>query len=388
MTFGHTSGAGAQFGRLLRTVPASEGGGMAGGMARPVPWVPPVLYVAVLAGGVWYSAIGPGVGMRTAGFAAVLAALVLLDVRERPIPPVPLLAGRALLYVAVAALDVSGLSRVLFVLVPFLAYFAFGSGIAIGLGIGCVLAMAGAFTIFVPGWATQSEYISDLLMFTLGVALALAMAAVAVREQRARARLEGTLAEVADLSAARERNRLARDIHDSVGHHLTAIGVQLEAAEAFSDLDPGRSNRAVANARWSAGKALEEVRTSVRALATETGDLTAAMEDLVRHLDDGSRKLTLTISGAERRPLLVLYRAAQEGLANACRHADAAGIEVELSYDEAGAELRISDDGQGFDTGQASFGLNGLRERVRLAGGTMQLASSRAGTVLTVAVPW
>ena len=359
-------------------------------MARPVPWVPPVLYGAVLAGGVWYAAAGPGLGVRTAGFVAVRAALVLLDMRERAIPPVPLLAARAISYVAVAALDVSGLSRVLFVLVPFLAYFALGAGVAVGLGVACVVAVAGAFTVFVPGWTSDPEYISDLLMFTLGVGLALAMAAVAVREQRARARLEGTLAEVAELSATRERNRLAREIHDSVGHHLTAIGVQLETAEAFSDLDPGRSHRAVANARWSAGRALEEVRTSVRALGAETGagELTGALEDLVGHLDDGSRKVTLTISGAERRPLLVLYRAAQEGLANACRHADATSIEVALSYDETGGELRVSDDGRGFDTERTGFGLDGLRERVRLAGGTMGLASSRAGTVLTVAVPW
>jgi signal transduction histidine kinase len=357
-------------------------------MARPVPWVPPVLYGAVLAGGVWYAATGPGVGMRTAGFAAVLVALVVLDVRERAIPPVPLLAGRVVLYAAVAALDVSGLARVQFVLVPFLGYFAFGAAVGVGLGAACVLGLVAAFTLFVPGWATQPEYISDLLMFTLGVGLALAMAAVAVREQRARTRLEGTLAEVAELSAARERNRLARDIHDSVGHHLTAIGVQLEAAEAFSDLDPGRSHRAVANARWSAGKALEEVRTSVRALGTDTGDLTGALHDLVGHLDDGSRRVTLTITGVEQRPLVVLYRAAQEGLANAARHAGATRIEVALAYDEAGAELRVSDDGQGFDTGRTGFGLDGIRERVRQAGGTVQLASSRAGTVLTVAVPW
>lgn len=359
-------------------------------MARPVPWVPPVLYGAVLAGGVWYAAVGPGLGVRTVGFATVLAALVGLDLRERAIPPVPLFALRVVLYVAAAGLDVSGVSRVLFVLVPFLAYFAFGARIAVGLGIGCVVGIAGAFTLLEPGWVAQSAYISDLLMFTLGVGLALTMAAVAVREQQARARLEGTLAEVAELSAARERNRLAREIHDSVGHHLTAIGVQLEAAEAFSDLDPERSGRAVSNARWSATKALDEVRTSVRALGADDddGDLVGALDDLVRHLDDGSRKLTLTISGTEQRPLLVLYRAAQEGLSNACRHADATCIDVALSYDEQGARLRISDDGQGFDTGQPGFGLDGLRERVRLADGTMHLASSPAGTVLTVAVPW
>lgn len=364
-------------------------------MARPVPWVPPVLYGAVLAGGVWYSAVGPGLGLRTLGFAAVLAALVVLDRRERAIPPVPLATIRVGLFVAAAGLDVSGVARVLFVLVPFLAYFAFGARVAVGLGVGCVAGIAGAFTLFDPGWTEQSEYISDLLMFSLGVGLAVTMAAVAVREQQARARLEGTLAEVAALSAARERNRLAREIHDSVGHHLTAIGVQLETAEAFTDLDPDRSSRAVANARWSATRALEEVRTSVRALGAEDDDggggdrdLVGAVEDLVRHLDDGSQKVTLTVSGVERRPLPVLYRAAQEGLANACRHAGATSIEVALAYDEQGAALRIGDDGRGFDTARAGFGLDGLRERVRQAGGTMDVASSPAGTVLAVAVPW
>ncbi|MGO4455715.1 sensor histidine kinase, partial [Streptomyces sp. M-16] len=97
----------------------------------------------------------------------------------------------------------------------------------------------------------------------------LAMAAVAVREQRARDRLEGTLGQVAELSAARERNRLAREIHDSLGHHLTAIGIQLEKAEAFADLEPAASARAVGHARWSANRALDEVRASVRTLGPE-----------------------------------------------------------------------------------------------------------------------
>ncbi|AZM89903.1 hypothetical protein GCM10017750_33990 [Streptomyces racemochromogenes] len=104
-----------------------------------------------------------------------------------------------------------------------------------------------------PDWAVRAEYISDLLMFALGVVLALATAAVAVRERQARGRLEDTLAQVAQLSAARERNRLAREIHDSLGHHLTAIGFQLEKAEAFASLDPAASAQAVSHARWSAG---------------------------------------------------------------------------------------------------------------------------------------
>jgi signal transduction histidine kinase len=120
----------------------------------------------------------------------------------------------------------------------------------------------------VPDWHLRAEYISDLLMFALGILLAIAMAAVATDEQRARLQLAGTLEQVADLSAAHERNRLAREIHDSLGHHLTAIGIQLETAEAFAPLDSATSARAVSNARWSADRALAEVRTSVRALGS------------------------------------------------------------------------------------------------------------------------
>ncbi|WP_119726871.1 sensor histidine kinase [Thermomonospora amylolytica] len=355
-------------------------------MVRPVPWVPPVLYGAVLAGGVYYAAIGPGLGTRTAGYAALLCALIVLDARERRVPPGLLLAVRVVLFGAVAGLDVSGLSRVLFVLVPFLGYFAFGPAVAVALGAACVAVLVGAFTLTVPDWQVRAEYISDLLMFALGVVLSVTMAAVAVREQRARSRLEATLEQIAELSAARERNRLAREIHDSLGHHLTAIGIQLEKAEAFTALDPAGAAQAVSSARWSAGRALEEVRTSVRALDAQ--GTSAALADLVRALDDGERRITLSISGTERRPLHVLYRAAQEGLTNACRHADATEIRVAVRYDERGAELRVTDDGRGFGDGREGFGLKGLRERVRQAAGTMAVESSPAGTELRVNVPW
>lgn len=350
-------------------------------MSHPVPWVPPVLYGAVLGGGVYYAAVGPGVGLRTAVFAALLGTLVLLDVRRPPLPSTVVFVGRVLLLCGVTAADVSGLSRVLFVLVPFLGFFAFGRAVAIALGAGCVAAVAAAFTVGVPHWWTRAEYISDLLMFALGVVLATSMAAVAVRERQARER-------VAELSAARERNRIAREIHDSLGHHLTAIGVQLETAEAFGGLDPDRAAKAMANARWSAGRALDEVRTSVRTLADGPVDLGGALADLVRHLDGGGRRVTLTVSGRERRPLLVLYRAAQEGLANACRHAGATEIALAVSYDERGADLRITDNGRGFGGADEGFGLRGLRERVGLADGTLDIASSPAGTVLKVGVPW
>ncbi|MFJ5831853.1 sensor histidine kinase [Streptomyces sp. NPDC093089] len=362
-------------------------------MPRPVPWIPAVLYGAVLAGGVYHALmIGPGFGLRTAAFAALLCTLAALDGRAWRIPAGAVFALRVVLLGAVAALDTSGLSRVLFVLVPFLGFLAFGPAVGMWLGAGCVALLAGAFTARVPDWEVRAEYIADLLMFSLGVVLALATAAVAVREQRARGRLEGTLAQVAQLSAARERNRLAREIHDSLGHHLTAIGIQLEKAEAFASLDPEGSARAVAHARWSAGRALDEVRASVRTLGPESEaepvGLSRTLADLVHHLDGGAHRISLDVSGTERRPLLVLYRAAQEGLTNACRHSGASAIDVTVRYDDDGARLCVTDNGRGLGGAEEGFGLAGLRERVRLADGTVDLRSSDRGTVLTVGVPW
>ncbi|MFD0345177.1 sensor histidine kinase [Kitasatospora aburaviensis] len=291
----------------------------------------------------------------------LLGALIALDARDRGrwrgrrTGPGTVFALRVLLLCAVAAVDESGLSRVLFVLVPFLAFFVYGSAVAVGLGAGCVVALAGAFTLWVPHWQVRAEYIADLLMFALGVVLALAMAAVAVREQQARARLEGTLAQVAELSAARERNRLAREIHDSLGHHLTAIGIQLEKAEAFASSIRGPRPR---RCRMPAGRPTAPWTRSGLPCAPSVPSrspgrsCSRALADLVHHLDGGSRRVTLEMSGVERRPLLVLYRAAQEGLTNACRHSGATEIGVHVAYDERGARLRVVDNGTGFDAAE------------------------------------
>ncbi|MFD7079966.1 response regulator [Streptomyces sp. NPDC059918] len=190
---------------------------------------------------------------------------------------------------------------------------------------------------------------------------ALATAVVAVRERRARGRLEDTLAQVAQLSAARECNRLAREIHDSLGGHLTAIGIQLEKAEAFASLDPAASAQAVSHARWSANRALDEVRASVRTLGPEPESepvgLARTLADLVHHLDGGARRISLDVSGVERRPLLVLYRAAQEGLTSACPHSGATEIGVRVRYDDHGASLCVTDNGSGLGGAEDGFGL-------------------------------
>jgi signal transduction histidine kinase len=364
------------------------------GTARPVPWVPSVLYGAVLLGGAFYGIVGDESTplWRLFGFVIGLLVLTALDVAERwrhPVrtpagPAIALLAMRFLLFVAVSTCDESGISRALFVLIPFTAYFTFGRRVSIALGVACVGLLVVWFSLSVPRWYVDAEYISDLVMFGLGLVLAVSMAAYADR--------------AAEMSAVTERNRLAREIHDSLGHHLTAIAIQLEKAEAFRDRDAAHAERAVADARWSADRALEEIRHSVSALHAGAGpfSLPAALDDLVRHVDGGRVRVTLDVSGEQDDydigTLTALYRAAQEGLTNVHRHADAAHVSVSLDFGESAARLVIADDGRGMpsngSSGRPGFGLKGMRERVRLLGGEIEVEAGReGGTTLAIAVP-
>jgi signal transduction histidine kinase len=390
-----------------------------------------VLYTAVLLGGAYYALVidRPVAIGRLAGFASVLAALFAVEAAaHRGAPPrrparaaVVLLLARLPLFVLAVALDGSGVARVLYVLIPFTAYFAFGRTAALALAAGCVALLLTGYTLTVPGWYTEAEYVSDLVMFVLGLVLAVSMAAVADGEQRGRARLEEShrrlsayAARVAELSTAAERNRLAREIHDSLGHHLTAVAIQLEKAEAFAGRDPAVAARAVADARWSADQALDEVRRSVRALG-EDGPapfaLPEALAELVRHAGGHAEpRIDLRVSGDGGEgygpgALTALYRAAQEGLTNARRHAAASRVSVSLDLAASRAHLVISDDGCGIalpepgagggdlggpdpSGGTGGFGLRAMRERVGLLGGTVGLDSRPgAGTTVTVTVP-
>jgi signal transduction histidine kinase len=375
--------------------------------SRTVAWVSSALYLAVLTAGAYAWLVGIG-DTRPIPFVAGLAGLFLLDELERrrypERPPTAvaaaLLAGRAALCVTVVAADGAGLSRALFVLLPFTAYFAFGRAVSVAVGLACLGLVVVTYQLSVPRWYLETEQVSDLLMFCVGLVLTIAMASVAAEERRGRSRLERShdrlrayADRVSELSATAERNRLARDIHDSLGHHLTAIAILLEKAETFSERDPAAAARAVADARLSARRALDDVRASVRSLrGDDPFRLASALDDLVRQVTDDRLAVSLDIAGDETRydpgTLTALYRAAQEGITNALRHARATQVSVTVALDPASARLVVADDGRGFGADREGFGLTGMRERIELSGGSVDvLTGPGAGTRLTVTIP-
>jgi signal transduction histidine kinase len=290
---------------------------------------------------------------------------------------------------------------VLFLLLPFTAYFAFGRAASIGIGMACIGLVATAFQLTVPQWYRSNEHISDLLMLTIGLVLTIAMAAVAGNERRARERvqvvneqLRASAARVAELSATAERNRVARDIHDGLGHHLTAISVLLEKATAFRDRDAGVADAAIDDAWRSTRHALDDVRRSVGALRQEGAPfrLSEALRELACQTGDGPLTVSVDCSGDESRhppaTLMALYRAAQEGITNVRRHARATHASVAVVCERSGASLIVADDGDGFEPGREGFGLRGMRERIQLLGGSVDVDTRPGrGTRVAVTVP-
>lgn len=197
------------------------------------------------------------------------------------------------------------------------------------------------------------------------------------------------------LAISQERNRMARELHDTLAHTLSAVSVQLGAINKQLDTDIDGAKATIRESRQAIRDSLQETRRALKALrASPLEDLgfTLAMQRLVELARERSG-LTITLDmagGLDKLSAQIeqsVYRITEEALNNIARHAEATHIEVVLAQGENGIELSITDDGKGFDPDTVSsdehYGLVGMRERALLAGGQLSIMSQPgAGTTV------
>jgi signal transduction histidine kinase len=258
----------------------------------------------------------------------------------------------------------------------------------------------------------------DLLTITANLALALlvglfirAIAAQSERRrsiiaelERARAENAGLLAKVREAAVLGERQRMAREIHDTLAQGLTGIVTQLEAAEAALEGRPESVRGHLDAARRLARESLGEARRSVHDLRPgplEAGRLVDALGDVARRwaCDRGVPAVVTTVGDARPLPSgteVTLLRVAQEALTNAGRHADPSEVALTLAFGDGQVSLDVTDDGVGFDPGSPAggngsgggYGLTAMRERVTALRGSLDVESGPGqGTTVVATLP-
>jgi len=218
--------------------------------------------------------------------------------------------------------------------------------------------------------------------------------------QAAHEKMQEYAGRIEELAVVEERNRLAREMHDTLGHRLTVAAVQLEGAQRLIEADPGRAAQMVGTVREQVREALSELRQTVAALrAPLEADLSLphALARLATHFEQATGiTVHQVLPRAEELPdlpdthRLAVYRAAQEALTNIQRHAEAGQVWLVLAGDGGAVTLLVSDDGKGISLSgdQAGFGLHGLRERAAQLGGEMHVEPRRGGgTQVSFRVP-
>jgi signal transduction histidine kinase len=271
-----------------------------------------------------------------------------------------------------------------------------------------------------PGaWPDRlGDFPNYLSFFLAPYAVAVVLSLAIVRQEGARQRIQALYdqlrvaheelqamhQEVRNAAVAEERNRLAREIHDSLAHYLTVANVQLEAAEKLGAERAQAALEHVRRARRLTLECLQDVRRSVAAMRAATLEELAIEPSLRRLVAEFAESTGMSVQvhvelghDASLSPELAqaLYRAAQEGLTNVQKHAQASQVYVTLCGSHDFVTLEIHDNGvgtsvtaNGHNPDSSGYGLVGLRERVALLDGELSFGpSSRGGSCLSVSLP-
>jgi signal transduction histidine kinase len=235
------------------------------------------------------------------------------------------------------------------------------------------------------------------LLFLFGVLMVFVLfmvnALLAERQRREQLRqandkLRESTAQIEALAMAQERSRIAREIHDSLGHSLTALNIQLESAVKLWQGDPIQSHDFLLQAKTMGTTALEDVRRAVATLRTHPLQATSLSEAIAQLTQQFTESTGITPRTQVSTPALpshlqvAVYRIVQEALTNIARHAQASAVDIFVQpvpfAQGGGLSVTVRDDGQGFflEDNSTGFGLKGMRERTEAEGGRFQLISA------------
>ncbi|BAY50268.1 response regulator receiver sensor signal transduction histidine kinase (plasmid) [Scytonema sp. HK-05] len=202
---------------------------------------------------------------------------------------------------------------------------------------------------------------------------------------------------IEEMASLEERNRIARDIHDSLGHALVALNIHMETALTLWEDDPHKAYKFLVVAKELGSEALEAVHQSVSAIKSEPlqgQSLEEAIAELAKvfHRTTGIEpechiNLSHPLSNSLK---LVVYRIIQEGLTNICKYAAATAVQIHLQTTTSDLVLMLEDNGKGFrvNENRTRFGLQGMRERTTALGGQLEIASELgAGCRITATLP-
>lgn len=215
--------------------------------------------------------------------------------------------------------------------------------------------------------------------------------------QEANLKLERYVATIEQLTVSRERNRMARELHDTLAHTLSSVAVQLEAVDSLWTSDWEQAHHILRRSLGATREGLTETRQAIQSLrATPLEDL-GLVHALRGYAESTARRagfqllldLPDTIDGLSPEVEQCFYRIGQEALENAARHANAKTIQVKLMQNDLVLRMEISDDGTGFDMQTADsglhFGLQGMRERAQVIHADLEIFSQPdEGTCLTL----
>jgi signal transduction histidine kinase len=216
---------------------------------------------------------------------------------------------------------------------------------------------------------------------------------VIVAERHSRQKALELAHEIDYLSAALERSRIARDIHDSLGHTLTTLDIQLELAQRLFARNPDQAKRAIDNAKNLADRSLCDVRRSVQTMRSETFNLDEAILTLITQIKEHQNlviDLDLNLPKLPSQISYQLYCILQEGLTNIQKHAQASLVCIGGQSTSQEIILEIKDNGRGFNSHRvdSGYGLLGMKERVANLQGDFKINSAiDRGTCIQVKIP-